>query len=83
MSAMIMSAMATAGILPHSIGPYVSLMIAGFAIGILGHMFRSRWLVAIGIILIFLAALALPLALNVTTEKPDAPGPAAQPILSA
>jgi hypothetical protein len=71
--------MATAGILPHSIGPYVSLMIAGFAIGIFGHMFRSRWLVAIGIILIFLAALALPLALNVTTEKPEAPGPLPNP----
>jgi hypothetical protein len=71
--------MATAGILPHSIGPYVSLMIAGFAIGIFGHMARSRWLVAIGIILIFLAALALPLALNVTTEKPDAPGPLPNP----
>jgi hypothetical protein len=71
--------MATAGILPHTIGPYVSLMIAGFAIGILGHMFRSRWLVAIGILLIFLAALALPLALNVTTEKPDAPGPLPNP----
>ena len=71
--------MATAGILPHSIGPYVSLMIAGFAIGIFGHMFRSRWLVAIGILLIFLAALALPLALNVTTEKPDAPGPLPNP----
>jgi hypothetical protein len=54
-------------------------MIAGFAIGILGHMFRSRWLVAIGILLIFLAALALPLALNVTTEKPDAPGPLPDP----
>jgi hypothetical protein len=71
--------MATAGILPHSIGPYVSLMIAGFAIGIFGPMFRSRWMVAVGIILIFLAALALPLALNVTTEKPDAPGPLPNP----
>jgi hypothetical protein len=71
--------MAAAGILPHTIGPYVSLMIAGFAIGILGHMFRSRWLVAVGIILIFLAALALPLALNVTTEKPDSPGPLPNP----
>jgi len=71
--------MAAAGILPHTIGPYVSLMIAGFAIGIFGHVFRSRWLVAIGILLIFLAALALPLALNVTTEKPDAPGPLPNP----
>ena len=71
--------MATAGILPHSIGPYVSLMIAGFAIAIFGHLFRSRWMVAIGIILIFLASLALPLVLNVTTEKPDAPGPLPNP----
>jgi hypothetical protein len=71
--------MATAGILPHTIGPYVSLMIAGFVIGILGHMFRARWLVAIGIILIFLAALALPLALNVTTDQPQAPGPLPDP----
>src|SRR5215203_7210957 len=68
-----------AAVLPHSIGPYVSLMIAGFIIGILGHLFRSRWLVGIGIILIFLAALALPLALNVTTEKPEAPGPLPNP----
>ena len=71
--------MASAGILPHSIGPYVSLMIAGFGIAIFGHIFRSRWLVGIGIILIFLAALALPLALNVTTEQPDAPGPLPNP----
>jgi len=71
--------MAAAGILPESIGPYVSLMIAGFVIGILGHLFRSRWLVAVGIILIFLAALALPLALNVTTETPSAPGPVPEP----
>jgi MFS-type transporter involved in bile tolerance (Atg22 family) len=71
--------MATAGILPHSIGPYVSLMIGGFVIGILGHVFRARWLVAIGIILIFLAALALPLALNVTTDQPQAPGPLPNP----
>jgi hypothetical protein len=54
-------------------------MIAGFAIAIFGHLFRSRWLVAIGIILIFLASLALPLALNFTTEKPDAPGPLPNP----
>jgi hypothetical protein len=71
--------MPTAGILPHSIGPYVSLMIAGFVIGILGHLFRSRWLVAIGITLIFLGALALPLALNVTTDQPAPPGPLQPP----
>jgi hypothetical protein len=71
--------MVAAGILPHSIGPYVSLMVAGFVIGIVGHLFRFRWLVAIGIALIFVAALALPLALNVTTQKPDSPGPLPNP----
>ena len=74
--------MATAGILPHTIGPYVSLMIAGFAIAIFGHLFRSRWLVAIGIILIFLASLALPLALNFTTREAGRARPAPQPLLS-
>jgi hypothetical protein len=71
--------MAAAGILPHTIGPYVSLMVAGFVIGIAGHMFRARWLVAIGIALIFLGAVALPLALNVTAEQPEAPGPLPNP----
>jgi len=71
--------MATAGILPHTIGPYVSLMIAGFAIAIFGHLFRSRWLVAIGIILIFLASRSFSLTLTATTEKPDAPGPLPNP----
>jgi hypothetical protein len=71
--------MVVAGILPHSIGPYVSLMIAGFAVGIFGHMARSKWLVTIGIIMIFVATLALPLALNVLSEKPQAPGPLPNP----
>ena len=35
---MIMTPMPVAAILPESIGPYVSLMIIGFAIGILGHL---------------------------------------------
>ena len=45
-------------------------MLIGFAIGIAGHLTRSRWLVAVGIILIFLGAFLFPLALNLTTEKP-------------
>jgi hypothetical protein len=68
-----------ADVLPHSTGPYVAMMIAGFVIAIFGHMSRSRWLVAIGIIVIFLAAAVLPLALNVFTEKPEAPGPLPRP----
>ncbi len=58
-----------AEILPRSLGPYVSLMFVGFGVGVLGHMTRSRWLVAVGIILIFLAAFLFPLALNLTTSE--------------
>lgn len=55
-------------LLPTSPGPYIALMLAGFAIGILGHLTRSRWLIASGIILIFLGAFLFPLAVNLTTE---------------
>ena len=71
--------MPVAGILPQSTGPYVALMILGFAVGILGHLSRSRWLVTTGIIIIFLAALAFPLALNLQSDKPDPPGPLPTP----
>jgi hypothetical protein len=57
-----------AALLPHSPGPYIALMLAGFVFGILGHMTRARWLVAAGIALIFLGALLLPLAANLTTD---------------
>ena len=67
--------MLLAGILPQSVGPYVSLMMAGFLIAVVGHLSRSRWLIALGIILVFLAATAFPLALNVFSDKPEAPGP--------
>jgi cyanate permease len=72
-------AMPVAGILPHSTGPYVALMIAGFVVGVCGHLSRSKWLITIGIILIFLAALAFPLALNLQSDKPEAPGPLPRP----
>jgi hypothetical protein len=71
--------MSLAGILPESIGPYVSLMMAGFLIGIFGHLTRSRWLIALGIILVFLAAAGFPLALNVFSDKPEPPGPLPRP----
>ena len=71
--------MLLAGILPQSVGPYVSLMMAGFLVAIFGHLSRSRWLIAVGIILVFLAAAALPLALNVFTDTPEPPVPLPQP----
>jgi hypothetical protein len=64
-----------ADVLPHSIGPYIGLMLAGFAVAIIGHLSRSRWLVAAGVIMILLATLLFPLALQITTDEPPPPGP--------
>lgn len=57
-------------LLPHSAGPYVALVLIGFAVGILGHLTAMRWLVAAGIVLIFLGAFLFPLAINLTQETP-------------
>jgi hypothetical protein len=63
-------ALPLATLLPHTATPYVALMLIGFATGILGHLSASRWLVAIGVILIFLGAFLFPLALNLTESTP-------------
>jgi hypothetical protein len=42
------------------------LLGAGFLIGTFGHIVRSRTLVAIGVILILLATVLIPIALNAT-----------------
>jgi hypothetical protein len=60
-------------LLPHSPGPYTALILIGFGIGVLGHLTRTRWLVAAGIGLIFLGALLFPLAANLTTENRPPP----------
>jgi hypothetical protein len=65
--------MPLAALLPHSPTPYITLMLAGFAIGILGHLARARWLIAAGVILVFLGALLFPLLANLTSE--DRPPP--------
>jgi hypothetical protein len=62
-----------AALLSHSPTPYIVLMLIGFALGILGHLAGARWLVAVGVILIFLGALLFPLLANVTTENRPAP----------
>jgi hypothetical protein len=59
--------------LPHSPTPYILLMLAGFVVGILGHLAGARWLVAAGVVLIALGALLLPFVANVTTENKPAP----------
>jgi hypothetical protein len=46
--------------------PFIALMMAGFAIGIFGYLYGSRFIVGIGVALVFLATLLIPLALNVS-----------------
>jgi len=46
--------------------PYVTLMLAGLAIGILGHLFRSKTLVVIGVGAVFLGTFLLPLGLHLS-----------------
>jgi len=63
-------------VLPESIGPYAALMGAGFLVAIAGHLSGSRWMVAVGIIMIMLATLLFPLALEIITDNPpERPGP--------
>lgn len=59
-----------AALLPHSAGPYIALVLIGFGVSIVGHLSSSRWLVATGIVLIFLGAFLFPLALNLTESTP-------------
>ena len=46
--------------------PFIALMALGFLVGVTGHIYRSRALIATGIGLIFIATLLLPLALYAT-----------------
>jgi hypothetical protein len=62
-----------AALLPHSAGPYIVLMLIGFVTGMLGHLTRARWLIAAGVMMIFLAAFLFPLAVNLTTDNPPPP----------
>jgi hypothetical protein len=45
-------------------------MILGFVVGTVGHLYRSKVWVGIGIAMIFLATLLLPLAVIATEEEP-------------
>ncbi|MDX6616810.1 MAG: hypothetical protein QOD60_1901 [Solirubrobacterales bacterium] len=63
-----------ADILPHSISPYLSLMVLGFAVGTLGHIARNKFMVGLGIAMIFAATLLLPLAVIATHNTPETGG---------
>jgi hypothetical protein len=43
--------------------PYVTLMLAGLAVGIVGHLVRSKTLVVAGVGAVFLGTFLLPLGL--------------------
>jgi len=61
---------ALATILPDTITPYLLLMLGGFVVGTAGHLYKSKLVVAIGILMIFAATLLLPLAVIATEEEP-------------
>jgi sulfite exporter TauE/SafE len=62
-------------LLPQSHGPYVALLLIGFAAGIVGQVLRQRWLLVAGILLIVLGALLLPLAAGLPgADKPAGAG---------
>jgi hypothetical protein len=44
--------------------PFIALMLAGFAIGVFGYLYGSRFMVGIGVGVIFLATLLIPLLLS-------------------
>jgi hypothetical protein len=48
---------------------FVVMMVAGFVVGVAGHVTRARSLVALGIGLIFLATFVLPLLVNVARSS--------------
>jgi hypothetical protein len=60
--------------LPHSPGAYIAIVLVGFAIGTVGHLFKVRWLVAVGIALIVLGALLLPFAAGIPSNEKSPPG---------
>jgi hypothetical protein len=62
-----------AALLPQSPGPYIALVLAGFVIGILGHLTKVRWLVAAGLIVIVLGAFLFPVAVNLTSNSSPPP----------
>jgi hypothetical protein len=59
--------------LPQSPGANIANVGVGFAIGICGHLFKVRWLVAVGIALIVLGALLLPFAAGIPSDEKSPP----------
>jgi hypothetical protein len=49
--------------------PFIVLMVAGFVIGVFGHITKIKGLIALGIGMIFLATFLLPLITNVLKSQ--------------
>jgi hypothetical protein len=45
---------------------FMVLLLAGFLIGILGHIYKAKTMIATGILMIFLATVGLPVYLGLT-----------------
>jgi hypothetical protein len=45
---------------------FLMLLALGFVIGTLGHLIKSRTLVAVGVLLVFAATVFIPIALSVS-----------------
>lgn len=45
---------------------FMALLLAGFLIGILGHIYKAKTMIAAGILMIFLATVGLPVYLGLT-----------------
>lgn len=45
--------------------PFIALMLGGFAVGVFGYLYGSRFIVGIGVAMIFLSTLLIPLALSI------------------
>ena len=46
--------------------PYLVLFGVGIAIGALGHLYRVRFLIALGIVLVMIATVVMPVAVVLT-----------------
>ena len=49
--------------------PYIAMMVLGFVIGVAGHIFRFKVMVALGVLLIFLGTFVFPLAINLADQN--------------
>ena len=45
---------------------FLVLILLGFVVGTLGHIYKSKTMVAAGILMIFMATVAVPVFLNLT-----------------